>query len=191
MNNIVRLPLLVAMLLIGVGAICAVFVLIGLGMLTVPIVLVVGLAGAPWSFWYQHLNPSTSTSAYLAAFFASAVFNALIVGLVADAIHWIVGDRRSSMKSVTLDFSFAKSPLFVRQTVASAFGIPLGQEFTWAVLASLTCEATRLSAPDQLVIVGISQLEVALPDEAKSLREFLGVLRANLPNLKVLFSLHS
>ncbi|RIX84038.1 hypothetical protein [Acidovorax cavernicola] len=94
------------------------------------------------------------------------------------------------MGVITIDLSFARSPLFVRQTLASAFGIPLGQEFTWNSLTTLVCETTRMSVPDRLSVVGISQLGVALPDEEKSLRELLRALQAQLPDLRILITLH-
>jgi hypothetical protein len=94
------------------------------------------------------------------------------------------------MNPITLDFSFAKNALFVRQTLASAFGIPFDREFTWDALNPLICDAARARNLTQISVQGISQLGVALPEEAKSFRELLGVLRAQLPHLKVLFTLH-
>ncbi len=94
------------------------------------------------------------------------------------------------MGSITLDFSFAKSPLFVRQTVASAFGIPLEREFAWDSLTTQICASSGASQPDRLSIVGLSHLGVALPSEAKSFGEFLCILQAKLPSLKVLVTLH-
>jgi hypothetical protein len=98
--------------------------------------------------------------------------------------------QTANMNAITLNLSFAKNALFVRQTLASAFGIPLDREFTWDALNLLICDAARARNVIQISVEGLSQLGVALPDEAKSFRELLGLLRAQLPHLKVLITLH-
>lgn len=94
------------------------------------------------------------------------------------------------MSAITLDVGAAGNALAVRQTVVSAFGIPLDREFTWRSLAALVGEAVHVSEPTRISVDGLSRLGVALPDEAASLRELLRVLRGRFPGLNVLVTLH-
>ena len=59
-----------------------------------------------------------------------------------------------SEKIVELDFTYAKNALFVRQTVAAAFGVPLGQEFTWDSLSTLACDAASETKPNRMTDTG-------------------------------------
>lgn len=43
----------------------------------------------------------------------------------------------------TIDFTYGKNALFVRQTFAVLLGLPLNQEFTWAVLRAHACDPTN------------------------------------------------
>lgn len=92
--------------------------------------------------------------------------------------------------AVFVDLSTAKTALFVRQTLASAFSIPLMQEFTWDLLTNQICEAARDSELKRISFRGLSQLQTSLPDEAKALTEFLRALQFRLPRLTVLVTLH-
>jgi hypothetical protein len=94
------------------------------------------------------------------------------------------------MHPINLDFTFAKNALFVRQTVAVAFGIPLGEEFTWRSLSALVCEAAKASPPAQVKVLGLSALSTLLPTEARSLKELLGILQGQHPGLEVFIVLH-
>jgi hypothetical protein len=93
-------------------------------------------------------------------------------------------------KRVAVDLTYAKTPLFVRQTLASAFGVPLGQEFTWDSLRELICDAARASRPERMTVSGLSNLAVSLPDEAAQFKGLLRDLKIWLPRLDIRVVLH-
>jgi hypothetical protein len=90
-----------------------------------------------------------------------------------------------------IDLSYAKNALFVRQTIAAAFGVPLGREFTWEILHSLICYPENPALPKSILVEGFSQLSVRVPDEEKNLRNFLRQLREVRPDIQVGFVLHT
>ncbi len=92
--------------------------------------------------------------------------------------------------TVEVDFTYAKNALFVRQTVAVAMGIPLGREFTWELLSNLVCDAACELNPSRLVVTGLSNLAVSLPDEAAMFTGILRDIKARLPNLDIRIVLH-
>ncbi len=91
---------------------------------------------------------------------------------------------------LTLDFEYGRTPLFVRQTVAVAFGIPLGQEFTWASLTALVRESVKASAPRRISVLGLVGMSVALPQEASMVRSLLKVLREDHPEMDISVALN-
>jgi hypothetical protein len=92
--------------------------------------------------------------------------------------------------TVKVDFTYAKNALFVRQTVAAALGVPLGREFTWELLSTLVCDAACELNPSRLVVTGLSNLAVSLPDEAAMFRGLLRDIKARLPSLDIRVVLH-
>ena len=82
MNYAVRFLVWAALLLLAAGVLCALLVMTGLGMLSVPIVLVVALAGAPWTFLYWIHNPGTSVVGEAVVFSGSVLVNAFVLGLI-------------------------------------------------------------------------------------------------------------
>jgi hypothetical protein len=93
-------------------------------------------------------------------------------------------------EQVTIDFTSAKSPLFVRQAVAAAFGIHPNQEFTWSTLRDCVCDSGSPDSPKQFLIRGLSSLAIALPDEEKSFRTFLSEVGAARPNVSFKIAIH-
>lgn len=93
-------------------------------------------------------------------------------------------------KTVELDFTYAKNALFVRQTLAAAFGVPLGQEFTWDSLSAMACDAACAENPSRMTVAGLSNLAVSLPDEAAMFKGFLRDIQRRLPILDVRIVLH-
>ncbi|MCW7537672.1 hypothetical protein OOT46_07380 [Aquabacterium sp. A7-Y] len=91
---------------------------------------------------------------------------------------------------LTLDFECGRTPLFVRQTVAVAFGIPLGQEFTWDSLISLACDAVRASPPRRISVLSLVYLGVVMPDEAEGVSRLLQALRRMHPALDISVALN-
>jgi hypothetical protein len=87
---------------------------------------------------------------------------------------------------VTIDLGFAKNALFVRQTTAVAFGIPLGREFTWSILREESISSANIAAVKKICIRGFSGLSLRLPDEAKMFMGFLQDLKAARPDIEVM-----
>lgn len=93
-------------------------------------------------------------------------------------------------KRVAVDFTYARTPLFVRQMLASAFGVPLGQEFTWDSLGALIRDAARASQPEHMTVSGLSNLAVNLPEEAAQFKGLLRDIKIWLPSLDIRVVLH-
>jgi len=91
---------------------------------------------------------------------------------------------------LTLDFEYGRTPLFVRQTVAVTFGIPLGQEFTWDSLTILVCNAVRASPPRSISVLSLPYLGVVMPDEAEGVSFLLRALREMHPTLDISIALN-
>ena len=96
-----------------------------------------------------------------------------------------------SNSELRLDLSYAKNALFVRQTIAAAFGVPLNREFTWEILRNLICYPENPALPESILIEGFPGLSSRVPDEGKRLSDFLRYLHAARPDIKVNFLLHS
>lgn len=88
---------------------------------------------------------------------------------------------------LTIDLTYARSPLFVRQTVAHAFGIPVNQEFTWELLRDLICNLDASVLPKEITFEGWSSLCLAVFDEAERLSGLVRALRQRHPDIKVSF----
>lgn len=91
---------------------------------------------------------------------------------------------------VTLDFEYGRTPLFVRQTVAVAFGIPLGQEFTWDTLTKLVLENVKSSPPRQVSVLGLMHIGVALPEEYEMVSSLLRKLTEQHPDMDISVALN-
>nr|WP_297353855.1 hypothetical protein [uncultured Caldimonas sp.] len=91
---------------------------------------------------------------------------------------------------LTLDFEYGRTPLFVRQTVAVAFGIPLGQEFTWDSLTTLVREAVHASTPRRISVLGLVEIGVTLPEEARMIEILLRTLREDHPEIDISVALN-
>ncbi len=87
MSYVARFVLWAAVLLVGTAASCSALIALGMGMLSVPIVLIAALAGAPWTFLYWTHFPSTTVGMEAVAFSISVLFNALVLGLIVEAMH--------------------------------------------------------------------------------------------------------
>lgn len=94
-----------------------------------------------------------------------------------------------SASETTIDLRYAKNALFVRQSVAVAFGIPLDRELTWDFLQHSLCYSSDLDVPDSVLIRGMPSSLGELEDESRMLRTFLKVLAA-LRGVQVRFALH-
>lgn len=91
---------------------------------------------------------------------------------------------------ISIDLTYGKNALFVRQTVAVAFGVPLGQEFTWDVLGDIICRRKTIDLPGRVSVEGLSSLAVQVPSEARMFRNFLTRLRSEHPSIEVMIQLH-
>ncbi len=93
-------------------------------------------------------------------------------------------------KRILVDVTNVRTPVGVRQTVAAACGVPVGQEFTWESLGQLVIDAFRASEPNRMIVSGLPKLGVNLPEEATMLRGLLKDLTSRLPNLEIRVVLH-
>ena len=87
--------------------------------------------------------------------------------------------------NLRIDLTYARSPLYVRQTVAQAFGIPLGREFTWHILRDLICGLPASALPASVTFAGWSQMSMIIRDESENLSAFLSELKRVHPDIKV------
>ncbi|WP_157499040.1 hypothetical protein [Lysobacter sp. Root604] len=94
-------------------------------------------------------------------------------------------------KQVTIDLTHAKSVLFVRQTVALAFGMQINGELTWEILRDRLYDPENRSLPAKIVVTGLPNLGVSVPSEAKALRSVLRELGALRPEIAISILLHS
>ena len=91
--------------------------------------------------------------------------------------------------AIEIDLSYAKSALFVRQTIARTFGIPLDQEFSWDILRALICRPDNPFLPHSITLRGWPQASGRLPEEAQELMALLHLLKTQ-HNIKLLITLH-
>ena len=90
----------------------------------------------------------------------------------------------------TLDFTYAKNALFVRQSVAVAFGIPLDRELTWDYLRERICDPGNAAIPQRLLLIGLPTLSTMLPEESRMFSAVLKELRTLRPDIEILVELH-
>ncbi len=93
-------------------------------------------------------------------------------------------------KRIVVDLTNIRTPLGVRQTVATSFGVPLGQEFTWDLLSALVRDAVRAAEPNHMTVSGLPKVGVNLPEEAAMVRRLLGDLTSWCPSLDIRVVLH-
>lgn len=84
-----------------------------------------------------------------------------------------------------IDFSAAKSPLFVRQTFAEAVQIPISSTLTWDEIRRQLPQASLPGSPSRLVVSGLPHVSIALPEEARSLHEALRAFSALNPDVDI------
>lgn len=87
-------------------------------------------------------------------------------------------------KSMQLDLTYIRSPLALRQTVAHAFGISLGREFTWDILQDLICDVPSTELPMRIVIAGWPTMTSRMRDEEKQMGRFLDAFRERHPDIQ-------
>jgi hypothetical protein len=97
--------------------------------------------------------------------------------------------KQMSDAQKTIDLTYAKNALFIRQSVAVAFGVPLDRELTWDFLQDKLCNSTDVAMPDCVLIRGMPSTAGELADESRMLRGFLRALEAS-HGVKVRFALH-
>ena len=90
----------------------------------------------------------------------------------------------------TIDLTYAKNALFVRQSVTVAFGVLLDRELTWDVLQHRLCSSTDVAMPDCVLIRGMPSPAGELGDESRRLRSLLRELEA-ARGVEVRIALHN
>jgi hypothetical protein len=89
-----------------------------------------------------------------------------------------------------IDLTYAKSPLFVRQTVAVALGIPIDREFTWSILLNLATNSTNTTLPKFVLVRGLFNLALILPDEKRMFLSFLRDIKVLYPDIIIEIVIH-
>ena len=91
---------------------------------------------------------------------------------------------------MVIDLTWARNALFVRQTIAKSFGIPLDREFTWDSLQTLICFSGNPKIPAKIAVFGLAGLGVSLPRETEKFSAFLRALKMARPDVDVRVRLH-
>lgn len=89
------------------------------------------------------------------------------------------------MDELRIDMTRAKNALFVRQTVAIAFGLPLDQEFTWDSLRALICYAGNPRIPATISVDGLASMSLNVASEEREFSDFLKALQVARPDLRL------
>jgi len=92
-------------------------------------------------------------------------------------------------EKITLDFTYARSPLFVRQTVAVAFGLFPRGDLTWHDLTAHIHTLERSALPREIYVRGHASVSIALPEEKQSLGELFDVLSSRSPEIRITFQI--
>lgn len=94
-------------------------------------------------------------------------------------------------KQVTIDITYAKNALFVRQSVAVAFGVPIDREITWVFLQDLLCNSSEFALAARVLVSGLPSASGAIgdEDEIRMPRTFLRAL-ATTRSIEVQIVLH-
>lgn len=87
--------------------------------------------------------------------------------------------------NLRIDLTYARSALYVRQTIAQAFGIPLGREFTWHILRDLICGLPASALPISITFAGWARMSMVIREESENLSAFLSELKRVHPDIKV------
>jgi hypothetical protein len=93
-------------------------------------------------------------------------------------------------EQTAIDLTYAKSPLSVRQTVAVSLGIPIDREFTWGILLDLASNSTNITLPKLLLVRGLPNLAIILPDEARMFQSFLRDIKVLYPDIMIQIVIH-
>ena len=92
-------------------------------------------------------------------------------------------------KQVTIDLTYAKNALFVRQSVAVAFAVPIDREITWIFLQDLLCNSSEFAVPARVLVCGLPSASGTIGDEIRMFRTFLRAL-ATTRSIEVQIVLH-
>lgn len=92
-------------------------------------------------------------------------------------------------KQVSIDITYAKNALLVRQSIAFAFGVPIDREITWDFLQYLLCNSSEFALPARVLVCGLPSVSGAIGDEIRMLRTFLRAL-ARTRSIEVQIVLH-
>lgn len=84
---------------------------------------------------------------------------------------------------VRINLTYAKNALFVRQTVAVAFGIPLDQEFTWPILYKVVSTSEKLAETRKILIEGMPATTIS--GELKLLSGFFREINVIRPDIEI------
>ena len=76
----------------------------------------------------------------------------------------------------SIDLTYAKNALFVRQSVAIAFGIPIDRELTWDFLHDRLQNSRDLNMPEHLLVRGLPAASLAVGSECRMLQNLLRML---------------
>lgn len=93
-------------------------------------------------------------------------------------------------ENLRIDLTYARSALYVRQTIAQAFGIPLGREFTWHMLRDLICGQPASALPRSITFAGRIRMSMVIREEAENLSAFLSELKRVHPHIEVWTIIH-
>jgi hypothetical protein len=92
---------------------------------------------------------------------------------------------------VTIDLTYGKNALFVRQTVAAAFGIAINRELTWEMIRETLSDPSNRTLPARIMVKGLPHLGTTVPHEADQLRSVLRELGALRPDIAIRILIHT
>lgn len=78
---------------------------------------------------------------------------------------------------VTIDLTYAKNALFIRQSVAVAFGISIDREFTWEFFRDRLSASPALAILENILCRGLPRASLVEPDECLRLQDLLRLLK--------------
>ena len=90
---------------------------------------------------------------------------------------------------IEIDLTYAKNALFVRQSVALAFGIPIDRELTWEFLQGRICNSEDVAIPTHVLVRGLPNSGGSLGEESQMLRRLLRELES-VHDIQVQFVIH-
>ena len=89
-----------------------------------------------------------------------------------------------------IDFTSARTPLAVRQTLALGLGLTGEAEPGWSDLRKFICDGANLQIHGRVIFKGVSRLARQLPDEALALRSAIAELTQRRPEVIIGISIH-